>query len=217
MSEDKIVEEITELVEEAKKPGVFNIVNALKERAYPHDDVVVYLDEQSAYEASVLTERIEELNKEVLILATPELQEELDTLTRQRKILLDSIESSKYIFKIVGVSEGKRDELMKKAAKRFPIEYKEDKNPFSGEVTRTELENDERDRYFTNLIWQAHIAKITDPEGNLQEGVSLDDVAVLRDALPIASQGKINQAVEKIRNATALFLYSVDEDFLAKP
>jgi hypothetical protein len=79
-----------------------------------------------------------------------------------------------------------------------------------------EIQNPDRDRYFTGLLWQAHIKKIVDPQGNEQEGITVEDAFELRRSLPLASIGKITEAIEKMRAATAVFMMTVDEDFLAK-
>lgn len=210
---------VEELTEEAKKPGKFSIIAALKDRAYPSDEVSVYLDEDVAYRAANVKENIESLEaedaKSGYKLSTDKAKELSDAKSNLAS-MMEKLSESKYIFTITGISEGKRDSLYKDSVEKYAIEYKEDKNPFSGEVVRVEVENTERDRYFTNLIWKEYISKISDPNGNLQENLKLEDVVALRDSLPISAQGKINQAVEKIRNSTALFMYTVDEDFLAK-
>jgi hypothetical protein len=51
-------QEISEIVEEAKKPGKFNILNVLKDRAYPETEVTVYLDERAAFLAAEMNEKV---------------------------------------------------------------------------------------------------------------------------------------------------------------
>lgn len=211
--------DVIELVEEAKKPGVFNIINAIQDRAYPSDSVVVYLDEQTAYEASDVQDKIVELDKRmdgIDPVLFGGLDKELAELKKQRDVLVEKLESKKYTFIIRGISEGQREDLLEEASERFPIEYEENKNPFSGEVNKKEIENSKRDRFFTNLLWVEHITKIVDAEGNEQTGISLEDVEVLRRSLPLAAIGNITGAIEKLRIATATFMFAVDEDFLAK-
>lgn len=206
------MEEVTKIVEEAKAPGTFNILNVLKERAYPRDEAVAYLDEQAAYDASKLDERI----KELTVSADLTNQDKIDELIAKREEAIARLEKSKYTFEIVGISEGMRADLNEEAIKKFPMEFEEDKNPFTGEVTKRELENKERDRLFTNLLWHASIGKITAPDGAVQESVSISDIEAFRDLLPLAAIGGITQSIEKLRVATAVFMMSVDEDFLAK-
>jgi Skp family chaperone for outer membrane proteins len=207
------IDAVEKLVEEAKAPGVFNIVSVLQERAYPKDDVHVYTDEQTAYEASQVKEKINELSKN----ADEAVKPEIEKLEKKRDALVKKLDESKYVFVISGISEGAREAAQKTAEEKFPIEYDEDKNPFTGEVTKREKENLERDRFFTNLLWTRHISKIIAPDGAEQEGLTYVEVEELRKVLPIAGIGAISNAIEKIRIATAMFMISVDEDFLAKP
>jgi hypothetical protein len=203
MSETKIVE----LVEEAKKPGIFNIIDVINERAYPRDEINVYLNESAAYKASLLDAKLKK---------TDPKDKEYSAIEKELNKFIDELEQSKYVFCITGISEGKRDELYKIASDKYSVEYREDKNPFTGEIKREEIPNDDRDNLFTSLIWSAHIEKIIAPDGNVQESISAEDVDKLRKSLPIACVSTINQAIELIRTSTAVFMYKVDEDFLAK-
>lgn len=210
MSETEIIEQAAKLVDVAKQPGTFSIVDVLKERAYPKEDVNIYLDEQAAYEASMMNEKIEELKK-----SNADIKK-IDALVESRDEIISKFEKSKYVFSITGISEGLRDDIQEQSLEKFPMQYEEDKNPFTGEITKKEIEDKERDRYFTNLIWHESITKIVDPSGSVQEKISLEDVESLRQFLPIACIGAITQSIEKLRMSTAMFMLSVDEDFLAK-
>lgn len=207
MSEGTLDPQVAELAEAAKQPGTFNLLEVIKDRAYPTEDVNIYLDEQTAYEAAVLKEKLE--NTDAKSKTYVQIEKELEAL-------VSKMEESKYVFSITGISEGKREELYEESTKVFPVEYKEDKNPFTGEVTRNEVESKERDRLFTNMLWSAHIAKVTAPTGDVQNAMTTAEVTQLREALPLAAVGTINQAIDKIRAATAVFMFTVDEDFLAK-
>jgi len=210
MSETKIIEDAAKLVEDAKQPGTFSIVDVLKERAYPKEDVNIYLDEQAAYQASMMNEKIEELKK------TNADIKKIDALVASRDEVISKFEKSKYVFSITGISEGLRDDIQEQSLEKFPMQYEEEKNPFTGEITKKEVEDKERDRYFTNLVWHESITKIVDPSGSVQEKITLDDVESLRQFLPIACIGAITQSIDKLRMSTAMFMLSVDEDFLAK-
>lgn len=201
---EKVIEEI---VEEAKKPGKFNIVDVLKERAYPTDSVNIYVDEDTAYKAAELSE---ELKK------TSELDEKYAGISESLDALMDTLSESKYVVTITGISEGKRDELYELAVNKYPLEYKENKNVLTGESTREEIENQERDELFTNLLWSAYITKIVAPNGAEQDGIAPEDAEEMRKSLPIAANSIINAAIQNMRAATAVFMYKVDEDFLAK-
>lgn len=210
-------QEVSEIVEQAKKPGTFNILNVLKERAYPETEVTVYLDEKAAYLASEMNDKVK------LALAelesgeeNKELEDKLSKLEEARSTLISKLEDSAYVFKIVGISEGTREDIIKKSEEKFPAEYSESKNPITGEVVRTEIPDEKRSELLVNLIWQAHIASIKSPAGEVQDTISLEDIAEIRRVLPVASSAQITQAIEKIRTATVMFMLTVDEDFLAK-
>ena len=209
---EKIIEEAVALSDEAKKPGTFSIINVLKERAFPLEEVNIYLDEQAAYDASKIQEKIDELAKSSDVADIEEAQ----ALAGKRDLIIEQLEKSRYVFTISGISEGKRVELQEQSVEKFPIEYDESKNPFTGETQRTEKDNKQRDRLFTNLLWVNSIKKIVDEDGNVQENLTLEDVASLRQLLPIAATSSITQSIEKLRISTAVFMSSVDEDFLAK-
>ena len=212
MSEEKIIADAVKLVDEAKKPGTFNIINVLKERAYPVEEVNIYLDEQAAYEASKLQDKIDEITKSTDMKA----HEEAEAIAAERDAAIAKLEKSKYVFTISGMSEGKRDELQESSMEKFPMEYEESKNPFTGETTKSEVDNKQRDRYFTNLLWVESIKKIVNPDGDVQDSVSISEVESLRELLPIAGISSITQSIEKLRISTAIFMSNVDEDFLAK-
>jgi hypothetical protein len=208
MSEDNI----EQIVEEAKKPGTFNIINILKERAYPKEEIIIYLDEATAYNIANVDEKIKELSE----ISEFENKTKIDELTEKRNNLLNVLNQSKYVFTISGISEGLREDLQEQAVEKFPIEYEEEKNPFTGEVTKKEIDNSERDRFFTMLLWHEHIQTIVNADGDVQDKVTMDDVIALREMLPLSAITNITRSIEKLRMATAVFLMSVDEDFLAK-
>lgn len=205
---------IEELVTESMSQGKFSIINVLKDRAYPSEEVTVYINEDVAYNASKLQEKIDALDGKFKI--SEQEKEKLKALRVKRTQFMRELESSKYVFSMQGISEGKREELLTIATDKFPVEYDETKNSLTGEVTKKEIENKDRDRLFTTLLWREHIKKITAPDGSVQEQISAEDVMALRNGLPIAGVGSLNEVIEKLRVSTALFMYKVDEDFLAK-
>lgn len=212
--------EIEEIVERAKTPGRFNILDVIRERAYPTDEIEVFIDENIAFIAAEIEDAIKRLGAEM---DKESDKKELDILLKKQEELLDEknklieeMGGSRYVFHIQGISEGVRDDLWKKSVERYPIRHESDRNPLTGKAERTEVENPERDRYFTNLLWEAHIKKIVDPQGNEQDSVTFEEAFELRRNLPLASIGKITEAIEKMRAATAVFMMTVDEDFLAK-
>lgn len=214
-------EEIRESVDAAKERGTFNILNVLAERAYPKSSVTVYLDEQSAYNASLIKEELDELtNKIGKKNPSVEQRNKIESLTEEIEKLTSEIQKSGYIFYIRGISEGRRESLYKEAKKKYPIEHERPSElaALTGQkIERVEKDSPERDELFTDFLWREHIEMIEDPEGNTQGEMTFNDIKTLRSSLPLSALAQVNQAIEKIRTATAVFMMETGEDFLAKP
>ena len=212
--------EIEEIVERAKAPGKFNIVDVLKGRGYPTDEIEVFIDENVAFVASDIEDSIrklgEKMDSEKDKYKLDELVDLHQKLIAEKDKLIEEMGGARYVFHLQGISEGQRDDIWKKSIEKYPIKHDTDRNPLTGKVDRVEVQNPERDKYFTGLLWQAHIKKIVDPTGDEQEGITVEDAFELRRSLPLASIGKITEAIEKMRASTAVFMMTVDEDFLAK-
>jgi hypothetical protein len=217
MSENTVEEIVTEM----KSPGKFKILDVIKDRSFPTEDVDIFIDEQMAYAAASIDASIKKLNDEAdksvnQAKELKEITEKRDALISQREEMVKQIGGNCYKFTITGISEGTRQDLLKLAMDKYPMKYNVDTNAFTGEKAREEIDDPDRNTLFTELLWQKHILKITAPDGSVQDGVSLEDVSELRRSLPIAATGKLTDAIEKIRTATAIFMFSADEDFLAK-
>jgi hypothetical protein len=214
-------QDLREIIDEAKEPKSFNIINVLQERAYPKDSVEVVLDEDNSYKASMVKQKIEAIEKKIGTKNPSAFQKEtIDKLTAELEELLEKLSESKYVFYIRGISEGKREKLIADATKKYPVEYEKnaDLSALLGSSAEPrEKPSPERDQLFTDFLWQHQIEKIVDPDGNEQTGLGYSDIRALRDNLPLSSAAKINRSIEKIRSATALFMMETGEDFLAKP
>lgn len=207
---ETFMNDVNNIVNEATAPATFNIMNVIRNRSYPSNDVDIFLDEQTAYEASIIQEK---LNKHT---AEDEDDSEIKKLQEKLDAIVAELEKSKYVVRVMGMSEGEREDLMNLALENFPMEYEENKNPFTGETTKVELESKDRDRFFTNIIWLSAIKKITSPDGSVQEKFTIEDITELRRSLPIAASAAINESIEKVRVASAVFMSKVNEDFLQK-
>lgn len=212
--------EIREAVNEAKAPGTFNIINVLQERAYPKLTVDIYMDEAAIFEMSRLKDRLEDLDKKVARKPETEKQkaERQDILTEIDSIA-EKLDRSKYTVHLSGISEGKREELYRATLKKYPIEYVQ--SPMAGllgtQDNRTVKESPERDNLFTDYLWQGYIEKIVNPDGEEQTEFAYATIRTMRESFPLNAIVRINEGIEKLRVATAMFTMETGEDFLAKP
>jgi len=214
-------EEIIESVEKAKAPGTFNILEVLQNRGYPESTVEVYMDEASMYKISEIKERLEELDKAVSKKSeTAKQKKEREDLLSEEDDLFAKLDASKFTVHLVGIPEGKREDLFRQSVKKYPIEYELQggvTSLLSGDQNKVEKESPQRDALFTDYLWQAHIKKIVNPDGDEQTEFSYSTIRTMRETFPLGAMVRINSGIEKIRSATALFTVSTGEDFLAKP
>ena len=191
MSEETIdVQEVLSLVEEAQKPGNFNLGEFVKGRGYPQDTVEVYVDVESAYELSKLND--------TLVRTTDEA--ELEKLEAKAKELSDKILESKLTFKMRGIDQKQVERIEEASRKKFPDE----------EDVSWVLD------YMSELI-AANIISVEDAKGNVDERVFTgEDVENLRSYLNSESWEKIVSTMQKLTLATGYFKGLTDAGFLQK-
>lgn len=214
--------DIEEAVNEAKSRGKFKIVDAVKDRAFPEMFLDIYLDEALAFLISELDQALNDIGnsadrkKALSKKEVDEFEKRRDEILNRKDELIEKMGGAKYVFHIKGISEGKRQDIYDQAVEKFPMKYEKNRNPYTGALEKEEIDNVDRDRYFTDLLWEAHIVKITSPENEEQEGISLEEATELRRTLPAACVAQISEGIEKVRIASAAFMMSINEDFLAK-
>jgi ribosomal protein L6P/L9E len=211
------MEDIRESVDEAKKPGVFKIVDVLKERSYPKMQVRVSVDEQAAYDANAIKEKINKLDEKISKGGKVDgLIKEQEELSEKRDGAIESLKESSFTFYLTGISEGHREKLYRKAVGKYPIEHDREMDLASGKMEKVEKTNPDRDALYTDFLWEASIEKIINGTGDEQVGVSYTDVRTMREQMPLSAIARINDSIEKLRVSSAVFMMEVDEDFLAK-
>lgn len=214
--------DIEEIIGEARRPGKFKIIDAVKDRAFPESHLDIYLDEALAFLIAELDEAMDETGKSMdkrKALSKKEVDEfekRRDEILDRKNKLIEEMGGGKYVFNIKGISEGQRQDIFDKTVEKFPMKYEKNRNPYTGALEKEEISEAERDRYFSDLLWQAYIVKIVSPDGEEQEGITLEEATELRRSLPAASVAKISEGIEKLRIASAAFMMSMNEDFLAK-
>ena len=190
MSEETIdVTEVLGLVEEAQKPGNFNLGEFVKGRGYPQDTVEVYVDVESAYELSKLNE--------TLVQTTDE--EELATLEAKAKELSDKILDSKLTFKMRGIDQRQVERIEEASRKKFDEEDSEWVIDYMCELVAS------------------NIVSVTDSKGNVDERIFTGkDVEDLRGYLSSEAWEKLMNTMQKLTLATGYFKGLTDAGFLQK-
>ena len=114
--------DIEEIVNEAKKPGKFNIVDVVKDRGYPKDEINVFIDENVAFRIAEINEAINSISNKMDSAGAAD-KKTLDKLLKQheeilntRQKLLDEMGEAKYVFHLTGISEGSRQDLFDKGS-----------------------------------------------------------------------------------------------------
>jgi len=205
-------QEIFDSVENAKAPGTFNIVQVLQERGYPKTEIDIYMDEAAMYELSTIAEELEGLSEKQ--------NTQREELTTKRNETQARLLASKYVVHLMGISEGKREEFYRQAVKKYPVEYQSQSGISSligVDSGKTEKNSPERDALFTDYLWQGHIQKIVNPDGDEQAEFAYSTIRTMRESFPLNAMVRINEAIEKLRASTAIFTVETGEDFLAKP
>ena len=208
-------EDIREAVNKAKAPGTFSIVDVLTNRSYPESVVNVIMEESLTYEAAMIKEKIEnmEASKQTKLSA-------FEDLIAKREEILTELSRFSYSVHIRGISEGQREASYAEARKKYPVEYESVNDVaalLGNQGERKEKESPQRDALFTDYLWQKHIVKIVSPDGDEQVDFSYNTIRTMRESLPLSATMKINEAIDKLRSASALFVLETGEDFLAKP
>ena len=154
--------DIEEAVNEAKSRGKFKIIDAVKDRAFPEMFLDIYLDEALAFLISELDEALADIGnsadkkKALSKKEVDEFEKRRDEILDRKNELIEKMGGAKYVFHIKGISEGKRQDIYDQAIEKFPMKYEKNRNPYTGGLEKEEVDNVERDRYFTNLLWDVN-------------------------------------------------------------
>jgi hypothetical protein len=183
------IQEVLDLVEDAQKPGKFNLGEFVKGRGYPQDTVEVYVDVESAYELSKLND--------VLVKTTD--TKESEKLESEAKALSDKIMASKLTFKMRGIDQKQVEVIEEQSKKKFP----EDDAAWILD-------------YMCELV-AANIVSVTDASGKVDERVFTgENVEELRSYLNSEAWEKIVSTMQKLTLATGYFKGLTDAGFLQK-
>lgn len=197
MTESNITEETLKLVQEAQKPGVFNLADVIKGRGYPQKDVSVYIDGAAAFELVELEDKMKALAEDSA--EYKELEEKAEELAKV-------VQASKLTFTMRGVGQGVVERISEQADEKFG---KDSEN--TGDV------NTDWFKYYITSLVASNIIRVTDPEGNVDETLlDYDSMSEIRDNIPADAWGVLVNTMQKLTLATGYFKGLTDAGFLPK-
>lgn len=197
MSEEKIIEETMEMVKEAQKPGVFNLADAIKGRAFPQKEVTVYTDSAAAFELVQLEDEMNRIGSSD--------QKKYDELEAQAQELAKKVQESALVFTMRGVGQGVVEQVTQVA----DATYKGGKN--QSEMT------DEWFRFYVTSLVAKNIVKVVDGAGNVDEReFTYEDILEVRNNLPAESWGLLVATMQQLTLASGFFKGLTDAGFLPK-
>ena len=197
MTESNITEETLKLVQEAQKPGVFNLADVIKGRGYPQKDVNVYIDGAAAFELVELEDKMKALAEDSA--EYKELEEKAEELAKV-------VQASKLTFTMRGVGQGVVERISEQADEKFG---KDSEN--TGDV------NTDWFKYYITSLVASNIIRVTDPDGNVDETLlDYDSMSEIRDNIPADAWGVLVNTMQKLTLATGYFKGLTDAGFLPK-
>lgn len=187
--------------------ATFNFLERLQGRNLPEEDVTIYLDEKLGWDLVRLEEKYNDAKKPS---ETAEIEKKIE---RVKKQLADSA----YIFTLRGMTNERYDELVDQVLEQFPYEYEEIVNPLTGIKNKIELPNEERDALFNTIFLGESLAKITAPDGAVDENITEAYAAQLKKQAPLDAIRRITELAGRMRMAVQWMDAVQDEDFSPRP
>lgn len=164
----------------------FDIRDGLTGISYPEDTVTVYQDAKTGY-------LIKATNDEISRLRANKETEKARELENQVNDYVKTIESTALKFLIRALPKDVRNGLVKDALERYPEE-----TDFLGRI----VSNRDRDEYFTNRSWAAHIVSV-ETAGGTDVDVDVEKVAIVRISLPDHSLQQIQDGIDGLYQGQA--------------
>jgi len=199
---------VEEKVDELQSPDTFDFISVLSgdTRSYPKDEVTVFLDEQTAHTIPKLEAKA----------AGMDSGEKFDTVTKQITELRKKLAGSAYKFRLTGISQDMKETVLKSAQEKFPTKYDTNKNFLTGGIDRTEKPNPERDRYFSSVLYQAHVEQIVAPDGAVDTAPTAETMDAFLRKAPESQVMRFLDVVHGLQVTAETFEAATNEDFLVK-
>lgn len=160
----------------------FDLLDALAGVTHPESEVNVYLDDSLMY-------LIDQTNAEIRKAEILGKQDVKATLEEKLATLKEQAAGVRFTFKIRAIPREVHTSIITETEKEHP-----DSKDFLG---RPEA-NPERDEYFSNRFWAAHIVQVTSPSGATQEGFTPEYAKAFRGQAPRSAINAIQKAIDSL-------------------
>jgi hypothetical protein len=198
MNEDTIIEETKKMVEEARKPGVFNLSSVIKERGYPEREVTVYTNVDAAFKLVELEDKMTQVGASN--------QKLYDKLEAEAQELARVVQASGLKFLMRGISQA----IVEKITKEADATYKTSKDPEAAE-------SDDWFKFYVTSLVAKNIVRVTNADGDVDEREFFyEEMLEIRNNLPGDSWGVLVNTMQKLTLATGYFKGLTDAGFLPK-
>jgi hypothetical protein len=188
-------------MEEYMSGTTFDLRDVLADRAYPTASVDVWFDDIAGRELDELDNAINETSD----------PKELKKLEAEFEAKRKEFAHKKYTFALQGISQRRREDIQTKGYSEFPI-----KRDMFG---RDDVAQETQRQYFVrDLLFEAFIVSITNPDGLVQEHPELDVIKTFTGYAPFTAIQKIDLAIGALDSDTDIQRFGQqDADFLSKP
>lgn len=164
----------------------FDIRDVLSGRTYQTDTKVVHTDAKADYQIFKLNQEIGDLRLRKETAKAKELEKKVEELVKQ-------VSGTALTVNVQAISPDDRNAILEDAYDKYPEET---------DVLGRGIPSRERDRYFTNKRWAAHITSIESAKGT-DTDVTVDKVIALLAVLPEHSLREIGDAIDGLYEGAA--------------
>lgn len=192
--------------EHAKSPATFSILDRLQNRGMPEEEVSIYLDEKLGW--TLL--RLEEKH------ANTTNVDQLKQLDEDIATVRDALKASTYTVLLRGMTNETYDAVIDTALESYPYEYVESLHPLTGQKVKELVASEEREALFNNLFLAEAIVHFRDPEGALDENITVETVALIKKIAPVDAIRRITELATAMRMAGEWMSEVETEDFSLK-
>lgn len=167
---------------DAPNHETFDLIEALQGINYPEDSVEVFLDDNLMY---LRNKAEKELRKAEIL----NQKDQVEEISKRLEELLDAASVVKFTFHVRAISRRDHQSLSKEVLKQYPVE-----KDFLGR----EESNPDREDLYAEKTWAAHIVKIVNPAGAVQNGITPEEARAFIAQAPRSATEAVQAKIEAL-------------------